>query len=91
MRSITVRSSNVTNGMSSSRAAAALTSDVGMHTTSRSEPSANAAPIPRIAQIAVDPVPSPTVMPDRTHSTARSAAAFFWAVCGSSAADTPTA
>ena len=38
----------------------------------------------RIAHTAVEPVPRPTVMPDSTHSTARSAAArWFWSAFGS--------
>jgi hypothetical protein len=42
-----------------------------------SSPLWSSAPMRRIAKIAVEPVPSPTVIPDLIEATAYSAASFF--------------
>nr|CAD1838405.1 unnamed protein product [Ananas comosus var. bracteatus] len=64
-------------GIPTAAAWAAVLSEVGMPTTSRSAPRRRSSPSRSSACAAVEPVPSPTTIPDSTCSTARCAAIRF--------------
>ena len=58
--------SSVTSGMPSASACSLVRTEVGMATTSRSSPDLSFCPTRSTAKKAVEPVPSPTTMPERT-------------------------
>ena len=74
VRSKSRGSSSSSSGIPSVSASRRVASDVAKATTSRSSAAAINAPIRRVANTAVLPVPSPRVIPERTSVTAASAA-----------------
>mmetsp|Transcript_14259 Transcript_14259/g.37830 ORF Transcript_14259/g.37830 Transcript_14259/m.37830 type:complete len:224 (-) Transcript_14259:16-687(-) len=83
------RSLSVHSGMPSSSACSLVRTDVGMHMMSFSVPSLRSCPTRSTANAAVEPVPSPTVMPDLTwSSTALYPTSFLSSSCDAAMART---